>query len=91
MGQFFASPERLVFGNETALQAGARFRSAIQTVLHLHAERTVAVVTHGTVLSLFVSELTGCDGFELWSKLSLPACVVLDVESRRLLELINLK
>ena len=86
--KFFARPEELVFGAETAAQALVRFRSAVQAVRHCFPDQTLALVAHGTVISLLVEDLTRCNGYELWCQLGLPALVVLDVESRRLLETI---
>jgi broad specificity phosphatase PhoE len=91
MQEFFARPEALVFGSETARRTLTRFSFAVRSVMLSSAGRSVAIVTHGTVMSLFVSELTGCDGFRFWKQLGLPACAVLDVESRQVLELIHLK
>jgi hypothetical protein len=34
------------------------------------------VVSHGTVISLYVAQRTGLDGFEVWSGLELPDLVV---------------
>lgn len=74
--EFFSHPDELVFGEETANQATARFVAAVGDVLERHAGRTVAVVCHGTVISLFVSQLTGQDPFELWRQLGLPSFIV---------------
>jgi broad specificity phosphatase PhoE len=38
----------------------------------------VAVVTHGTVIALYVAELTGEDPFTLWRRMGLPSFAVLD-------------
>ena len=88
--KFFAQPDTLVFGSETANQALARFRSAVQAILNVHKDDTVLLVSHGTVISLFVSWLTGCDGYALWHELALPSFVVLDLSSRTLLKTENL-
>jgi len=88
--KFFAQPDTLVFGNETANQTLARFRSAVQSILDTHKENGVVLVSHGTVISLFVSWLTGCDGYALWHELALPSFVVLDLASRTLLKTENL-
>lgn len=90
MHKFFQHPDMLVFGNETANQALCRFQQAIDTVLISHVDKTVLVVTHGTVISLFVSDRTGYNGFDLWQQLGLPSFVVLDMKSKHLLEIKNL-
>ncbi len=88
--QFFAEPEALIFGIETANQALERFERAIQSVLNTYENKTIFIVAHGTVISLFVSKLTGCDGYALWQELDLPSFVVLDVQSKVLLKTENL-
>ena len=67
-----------VLGNESADDALGRFRGALCDVLAKHAEETVAVVSHGTVIALYVAEHTeDHTSFELWRKLGLPSFVVL--------------
>lgn len=80
----FQEPDKLVFGNETANEAHARFERAVETALKSHPNRIMVIVAHGTVISLFVSRFIGCSGFQLWSELSLPSFVVVDLESRKL-------
>ena len=78
---FFQQPDQLVFGKETANEAHLRFYRAIHSILNENRNRTVVVVTHGTVLALFVSRLTGSSDLELWSMLDLPSFVALDLHS----------
>jgi broad specificity phosphatase PhoE len=82
---FFQQPDQLVFGRETANQAHTRFERAIHAILHNHPEKTVLIVSHGTVISLFVSRRTGTTDWQLWSELGLPSFVVLDREASRLI------
>ncbi len=75
---FFKQPHQLVFGNETAVQALTRFQQAIDTLLAQYPHKTIAVVTHGTVLSLFVKHHNPeIDLFSFWRGLKLPDMVVL--------------
>ena len=82
---FFAHPDVLVFGSETAAQTHQRFQSAINSILSRFPGRTIVVVAHGTVISLFVSRLTGISDLFLWKELGLPSFVVLDMQSNSLL------
>ena len=68
-------PGELVYGDETADQAYTRFATAVDHFLARHAGQTVAVVAHGTVISLFVSRRCGLEPFSLWRRLGLPALV----------------
>jgi broad specificity phosphatase PhoE len=79
MRDFFQHPNELVFGGETANQAYARFYRAIHTILNENLNKTVVIVTHGTVISLFVSRLTGSADWELWNQLGLPSFVAMDL------------
>lgn len=82
--EFFSKPDELVFGNETANEAHSRFSRAMHPVLEIHKNRTIAIVAHGTVISLFVSRLTGISDILLWSELGLPSFVLLDMLSNTL-------
>ena len=68
--QFFQHSGTLVFGSETAKASLLRFH---RTVAAIMAERgqTEIIVTHGTVMSLFLGKLGG-DAFEIWKTLSTP-------------------
>jgi broad specificity phosphatase PhoE len=74
---FFDHPDQLVLGDETADQAYDRFNVAIQGLLSSHPTTTLAIVAHGTVISLFVARQTGIDAFQLWGQLGMPALLVL--------------
>jgi len=87
--KFFEKPNELVFGNETANDALLRFRQSLESVLNSYANKNIVVITHGTVISLYVSWLTGCNGYDLWQELGLPSFVVLDIQSKILLETVN--
>ena len=88
--KFFAQQDILVFGSETASQTLTRFRNAVEGILKARSDDLIVIVSHGTVISLFVSWLTGCDGYALWRELGLPSFVVLDMSSRTLLKTENL-
>jgi len=82
-------PETLVLGNETGDQAHHRFAEAISNVLGQHPGGNVAVVTHGTVLALYVSRATGLEPFALWKRLGMPSFVVLSLPDLELLTVIE--
>ena len=82
--EFFAKPSVLVYGNETADQAHQRFSEALYSILSAHENKTIVVVAHGTVISLFVSRLIGTSAYQLWNELGLPSFLVLDMQSNTL-------
>ena len=88
--EFFEKPDLLVFGKETARQSLARFRETVEIAMEAHKDKSIMIVSHGTVISLFVAWLTGCDGLALWQSLGLPSFVVLDMHSRAVLRTENL-
>jgi broad specificity phosphatase PhoE len=63
-------PGEVVFGEESAAAALARFEAAVAGL-----PEPAVVVTHGTVLSLFAAPRIGRDAYELWGSLELPDVV----------------
>src|SRR5215207_1906074 len=88
--EFFEKPGRLVFGSETADACHARFHRAVHSILNQNLDKTVVIVAHGTVISLFVSRLTGMSDWLLWNELALPSFVVIDVQAATLIERENI-
>lgn len=70
MRDFFARPSELVVGEETADAACARFAAVVDQL----AERAV-VVSHGTVIALYVAGSDADGGFGFWKTLELPHVV----------------
>ena len=75
--RFYKQPSELAFGEETAESAHDRFSKAVRKLTDRCSRENVAIVTHGTVLSLFVSRNSELEPFALWKKLGLPSWVVL--------------
>ena len=73
----FARPDQLVFGEETASLALRRFTASVQGVVARFPGESVVIVSHGTVISLLISELTDQEAYPVWSSLGLPSIVVL--------------
>jgi broad specificity phosphatase PhoE len=86
---FFREPERLVFGTESADEAYTRFSRSLLNLTAQHPGQKLAVVTHGTVLTLFVARLGGLDPFDFWLKLGLPAFVVLGLSPFKIHEVVT--
>jgi broad specificity phosphatase PhoE len=91
MREFFARPGERVFGQETADQAGARYEAALERVLAAgpDGDGALAVVSHGTVMTLFIARHNRVDPFELWRSLGLPSSAVLSLPDLRLIEVIH--
>ena len=86
---FFARPAERVLGEETADQAHARFAAAVSGVIARHPGRTIAIVAHGTVISLFAARASGLAPYPLWKSLGLPSYLVLSLPDLHLLTMIE--
>jgi broad specificity phosphatase PhoE len=87
VGRFFAYPGELIFGEETAEQSHKRFSTAVHALLNQTPAQNLAIVAHGTVISLFVSRLCHIEPFPLWQRLGLPSFVVLSLPDFTLLRI----
>ena len=75
---FFNEPDQLVLGNETADEAYERFSAAVDEIIAAETG-DVAIVTHGTVLALFVERRANKDPFAIWRRMGLPSFIVLEI------------
>lgn len=87
--QVFSKPEELVYGRETANQALARFQEQIENLVNEHSQEKLAVVSHGTVISLFIAFRNSLNSFTIWKQLGLPSFAVVELPGFKLLELTN--
>lgn len=85
--ELFRNPDKRVFGEETANQAVSRFTKAMKTVERLNPRRSLAIVSHGTVISLWLERHAGADGVVTWKMLGMPAFVVYDRKQKKVVEL----
>lgn len=75
--QFFSDQDVLHFGTETARAAHARFKAAVDQVLAEYTDPALAIVAHGTVISLYAAPLLNRDPFEMWQSLDCGEFVIL--------------
>ena len=68
--ELFERPREVVFGEESAEAALARFEADVDGL-----SEPAVVVTHGTVLSLYAAPKIGREPYELWCSLELPDVV----------------
>jgi broad specificity phosphatase PhoE len=87
--QFFAQPTKRVFGMESADEAYQRFANSINRVIDQHLAQTIAIVAHGTVITLFVARSNGIAPLPFWERLDLPSFVVLSIPDFRLLTIVE--
>ena len=86
---FFMHPDKLVLGRETANQAFERFSKALASVEIEHPNKNIVVVSHGTVITLFVEKFNGLEAFSFWRKLDLPSFVVLSLPQHKLVKTVE--
>jgi 2,3-bisphosphoglycerate-dependent phosphoglycerate mutase len=89
VARFFEHPAELVLGCETANQAHARFTDAVAHVIERCTEGNLAIVSHGTVMTLFISRANHLDPLPFWKRLDLPAFAVLSLPDLDLLEVVT--
>ena len=89
VARFFEHPDRLVLGYETAHEAHARFARAIAAAIERRPGANLAIVSHGTVMTLFVARATRLDPVLFWKGLGLPSFVVLSLPELALLEVVT--
>jgi broad specificity phosphatase PhoE len=81
----FEQPDRQTFGRETGNAARDRFAQAVRRVLNRHKDKTVGVVSHGTVITLYIAQAVGLEPAPFWKRLGMPAFVVLSLPDLALL------
>jgi broad specificity phosphatase PhoE len=77
--ELFKQPDALVFGEETAAQSLNRFSSALDQLISQNRDQNLVVISHGTVITLFVANICDIAPFPFWSRLDLPSFVVLSL------------
>lgn len=71
------SPDQIVFGEEAFNDARRRITLALGRLLNVHRTETLAVVTHGTIMSILLGHIAERDTFDIWRALGMPAFAVL--------------
>jgi broad specificity phosphatase PhoE len=89
LANFFAKPKKLIFGRETAEQALERFLHAMKDVFLKYPAGNTVVVTHGTVITLWTTNLVGGDPFTFWKRLGMPSMVVFSRPDLKLIKVIE--
>jgi broad specificity phosphatase PhoE len=90
MEVFFRRPGERVLGKETADDVFDRIDEAIEKVVTESSEETVAVVSHGTALALFLAEYGAeKNEFELWRSMGLPSYAVMTMPDYEIVELVE--
>ncbi|HEY2356323.1 MAG TPA: histidine phosphatase family protein [Phenylobacterium sp.] len=76
--QVLTTPAISIDSAETGQAAAERFAAGLAR----RTERPLLVVSHGTVLSLYLAEHAGFDAVALWRSFGFPDALVLDAQDR---------
>ncbi len=87
MRDLFAQPDSAVFGSESASAALTRFTAAVGRITSDEPD-DVVIVSHGTVISLYVGARADVSAAELWATLGFPSYVTLELPSHRIIEIV---
>jgi broad specificity phosphatase PhoE len=87
--KFFDHPRQIIFGEETAHKAEVRFVTTVNRVLAQNSKKNLVIVSHGTVITLFVAKFNKIDAFTLWKSLKLPSYLVLSLPQFELLKTVT--
>lgn len=81
------SPDDLRFGDETFTTARIRFTSQVEQLANKHPDETIAIITHGRVLSLYLGDIMKESPEIIWEKLKMPAYAILSWEKREITDI----
>ena len=85
IAQLLRHPNDRVYGSETGAAARQRMTTAVARLTATHPDDTLIIVTHGTVLTLFLSHHNPqLDPIPFWQRLTLPAAFVVSLPGYRL-------
>jgi broad specificity phosphatase PhoE len=71
-------PDEVVFGEEAFEVARLRFDQTLYHLMAKHPNETVAAVSHGTVMSLWLAPLLHRPVEEVWQAMGMPAYAVIE-------------
>ncbi len=85
---FFETPSKVVMGRESAEQALSRFQTAVDDIVDRFPGENLAIVAHGTVISLFAARYGKMNAFLLWKQLELPSFIVFSMPEKQIVKLV---
>jgi len=91
MIDLFRYPTELVFGSETADEASTRFEEVIQRFLLDDPGEDMVIVSHGTVMALFIARQLNEKPYRIWRDMPMPIAYVFSQPELRLLSIIQVE
>lgn len=87
VGRVFSSPETTVLGDETGTEALRRFTTGVEAVMagaKSRGETLATIVSHATVITLFLAASNQLDSIEFWASLRMPEALLVRWSDRHL-------
>jgi broad specificity phosphatase PhoE len=78
-------PDEILFGEESFTDARQRFDQTLHDLMNRHPDETVAAVSHGTVMSLWLAPLLQRPVEDIWQAMGMPAYVIIEWPSKRVI------
>ena len=78
-------PDKVLFGEEAFGAARERFDETLARLMEKHPDETIAAVSHGTVMSLWLAPLLNRPVEEVWQAMGMPAYAVIDWPDKRVI------
>ena len=66
-----------------------RFESAVMSIIEKWEDGDIAVVAHGTVITLFIAHAATMAPFPVWKRLRMPSFAVFDLPQRKLVKIVE--
>lgn len=86
LGKFFSSPDFSIQGWERAGEALARIQQAMQEIIGQHPGKSVAVLSHGTILTLYTAMLEKqSPTLQRWREIDFASVGTVDTETMELI------
>ncbi len=87
VARLFAEPETVIAGMEPATQAAERITHCLKELVASHPEQTLAVVSHGLILTLFLAQLENRrPTVSEWRAIPFTGLAVMDTATWRLIK-----
>jgi broad specificity phosphatase PhoE len=71
-------PHEVVFGEEAFEEARLRLDRTLDTLMEKHPDETVAAVSHGTIMALWLAPLLNRSVEDVWQAMGMPAYAVIE-------------
>lgn len=82
-------PDEQLFGEEGFSDARERFLNEMNRLVAQHPEETIALVSHGRVLSMVLAQFSDEDPISIWESLKMPAYAVVALPEKKVLALVR--